>query len=50
MEADIIVEGFGKADNHGVRYMNVIADGDSSVYARIREEVPVWGCHVKKAE
>ena len=50
MEADIILEGFREADKHGVRYMNVIADGNSSVYARIREEVPVWGCHVKKAE
>ena len=50
MEADIIIEGFLKAGKLGIRYMSIIADGDSSVYARIREEVPVWGCHVKKAE
>ena len=50
MEADIIVEGFLKANEYGVRYMTIIADGDSSTYARIQEEVPVWGRHVKKGE
>ena len=30
--------------------MTLIADGDSSVYARIREDVSVWGEFVKKAE
>ena len=48
MEAGIILEEFSNADKLGVRYMNVIAVGDSSVYARIREEVPVWGPFVKK--
>ena len=50
MEADIILEGFLKANEYGVRYMTIIADGDSSTYARIQEEVPVWGRHVKKGE
>ena len=50
MEADIIVEGFLNANKHGVRYMTIIADGDSSVFARIKEEVPIWGQSVQKAE
>jgi hypothetical protein len=51
MEADIIVEGFCNAESqHGCRYMRVIADGDSSVYSRIQEEVKVWGRHVRKME
>ena len=51
MEADIIVEGFQQAeDKYGLRYMRLIADGDSSVYASIQEQVPVWGRHVKKME
>ena len=50
MEADIIVEGFLKANEYGVRYMTLIADGDSSTYAKIQEEVPVWGAHVQKGE
>jgi hypothetical protein len=28
----------------------VVGDGDSSAYARILAEVPVWGCEVQKAE
>ncbi|CAG2245735.1 unnamed protein product [Mytilus edulis] len=50
MEADIIVEGFLKANEHGVRYMHLIGDGDSSVYAQIMQNVPVWGKYVKKIE
>ncbi|CAG2211913.1 unnamed protein product [Mytilus edulis] len=50
MEADIIVEGFLKADKHGIRYMHLIGDGDSSVYSQIQQKVPVWGKHVKKIE
>ena len=51
MEADIIVEGFQQAEEkYGLRYMRFIGDGDSSVYAHIQEEVPVWGCHVTKLE
>ena len=49
MEADIIVEGFKEAEaKHGLRYMYLIGDGDSSVYARVQEQVPVWGKYVKK--
>lgn len=41
MEGDIIVEGFKEAETkHGSRYMRIVGDGDSSVYAKIREEVP----------
>jgi hypothetical protein len=51
MEADVIVEGFQAAESkHGIRYMRLIADGDSSVYARIQEQVPEWGAHVAKIE
>ena len=50
MEADIILEGFLKANDYGVRYMNIIADGDSSVFAKVREEVPIWGSQVTKFE
>jgi hypothetical protein len=51
MEADIIVEGFQEAEvKHNLRYLYVIADGDSSVYAKIQEEVPIWGVHVMKKE
>jgi hypothetical protein len=34
----------------GVRYMQVTADGDSSVYANIIKNVPVWGQYVEKNE
>jgi hypothetical protein len=51
MEADIIVDGFLSAETtHGVRYMRLVGDGDSSVYAKIMEQVPVWGAHVAKVE
>ncbi|KAK3084518.1 hypothetical protein FSP39_014666 [Pinctada imbricata] len=51
MEGDIILEGFLEAETkHGLRYMRLIGDGDSSVYARIREEVPVWGRYAIKEE
>lgn len=51
MESDIILEGFQTAEKtHGLRYMWLIGDGDSSVFARIREEVPVWGAQVQKVE
>ena len=51
MEADIIVEGFKQAEaKHSLRYMRLIGDGDSSVFAKIRQEVAVWGKDVKKLE
>ncbi|CAG2204291.1 unnamed protein product [Mytilus edulis] len=51
MESDIIIEGFKQAESkHGLRYMRVIGDGDSSVFSNIREQVPVWGRYVTKEE
>ncbi|CAG2236224.1 unnamed protein product [Mytilus edulis] len=51
MEGDIILEGFREAEKkHGLRYMRLVGDGDSSVFARIREEVPGWGRSVSKEE
>ena len=50
MEADIIVEGFLKANDYGVRYMKVVGDGDSSVFVNIQEKVPIWGPYVTKVE
>ena len=50
MEADILVEGFRMSETtHGVRYVEVIGDGDSSVLAAIRSQV-MWGPYVKKLE
>ena len=49
-EADILVEGFRASETtHGVRYMEVIGDGDSSVLAAICSQV-IWGPYVKKLE
>ncbi|KAK3099893.1 hypothetical protein FSP39_011406 [Pinctada imbricata] len=51
MEREIILEGFLQCESkHGVRYMRIVADGDSSVFARIKEEVPIWGKYVIKKE
>ena len=51
MESDIILEGFKEAEStHGVRYMRLKGDGDSSVYTRKRDEIPVWGRFVVKEE
>ena len=48
MEVDIIVEGFLKSErDHGVRYMKVVGDGDSSVYKKIIEMV-LYGRRVEK--
>ena len=50
MESDILVEGFRASEaTHGVRYMEVIGDGDSSVLAAIRSQV-IWGPYVLKLE
>ena len=47
----MIVEGFKECeDKHSLRYMRLIADGDSSVFARIQCDVPVWGRDVTKLE
>ena len=51
MEADIVVEGFKHAETmHGVRYMFLIGDGDSSVLTSIQQSVPGWGRYVRKIE
>jgi len=41
MEADIILEGFKAAyDQHGLRYMEFIGDGDSSVQPTLAKNLP----------
>lgn len=51
MESDILVEGFRAAEvMHGLRYMHMIGDGDSSVLANIQTGVPGWGMYVTKIE
>ena len=50
MESDIVVEGFRLSERtHGVRYMKLVGDGDSSVTSTIREAVP-YGVYVEKIE
>ena len=50
METDIILEGFLQAEKkHGVRYLQFVGDGDSSVYPALLEQVP-WGRSIKKLE
>ena len=50
MDSDIIAEGFPMSEQmYGLRYMSVIADGDSSVMATIWETV-LYGILVKKIE
>ena len=51
METDILVAGFNAAEQmHGVRYMRLVGDGDSSVLSSIQQYVPVWGPMVTKVE
>jgi hypothetical protein len=51
MEVDILVSGFNVAESmHGLRYMRVIGDGDSSVISSIQQYVPIWGNMVTKVE
>ncbi|KAJ8909803.1 hypothetical protein NQ315_015323 [Exocentrus adspersus] len=50
MEADIIVEGFTEGPiMHNLKYLKFVADGDSSVFAKIKENVP-YGDEVEKVE
>lgn len=50
MESDIIVEGFRCSERmHGLRYMWMIGDGDSSVYSSVCIGVP-YGRMVEKVE
>ena len=51
METDMIVEGFKAAESmHGLRYMRMTGDGDSSVLANVQTCVPGWGSKVTKVE
>lgn len=51
MESDILVSGFNVAeDMHGVHYMRLIGDRDSSVMCDIQQHVPGWGHIVSKIE
>ena len=51
MEADIIVEGFKQSETlHGLRYVRMIGDGDSSVHHAVRTGVPSYGRLVQKLE
>lgn len=51
MESDIIVEGFKNSMKmHGLRYMYLVGDGDSSVYKRLLELRPYGNQLVKKIE
>ena len=47
MEADIIVEGLKEVEKNGLMITRIIAHGDSSTYAAIKEKLP-WGWDVKK--
>lgn len=47
----IIVEGFRQAEKrHGLRYIKIVGDGDSSVYPSLISSVPVWGRSIRKIE
>ena len=35
---------------HGIRYMRLIGDGDSSVKCDIQQNVPIWGHMITKIE
>ena len=35
---------------HGVRYLIMVGDGDSSAYSTLVENVPVWGYAIQKLE
>ena len=51
MESDILLEGFCEAESrHGVRYLQVIGDGDSSLMHRLVEEGPAWCKDITKIE
>uniref|UniRef100_A0A2A4IWF1 Uncharacterized protein n=1 Tax=Heliothis virescens TaxID=7102 RepID=A0A2A4IWF1_HELVI len=50
MESEIIVEGFQKSiEQHQLRYLSFIGDGDSSVFASLKEKVS-YGNKIKKIE
>ena len=44
METDILLEGFCQSEQqHGVRYIRFIGDGDSSLYPALIAGIPTWG-------
>ena len=50
MEPDTITEGFLSSETmHGLRYMELVGDGDSAVFNAIITNVP-YGRYVKKIE
>lgn len=50
MEANILVEGFNRSiEMHGVQYRKFIGDGDSSTFARLKDEVS-YGNQIRKVE
>ena len=51
MEADIILEGFRLSEEiHGLRYLWLIGDGNSSVYHSVVTGVPSYGRDITKVE
>lgn len=51
MESEIIAAGFRQSENmHGLRYTEVIGDGDSSVLHTIQTTVVPYGKDVQKVE
>ena len=51
MEADIILKGFRLSEEmHGLRYLWLIGDGDSSVYHGVVTGVPSYGRKITKVE
>lgn len=47
MEADILVEAFNNSiATHGVKYLKFIAEGDSSVFSRIKKTT--YGAEIQK--
>ena len=50
MEADAILEGFQCCEQFGVRYMRIVADGDSSVLSTLQKFGPHWCRSINKIE
>lgn len=51
MESDIILEGFREAEGkYGIRYLELVGDGDSSVLPTLISQGPSWCRNIKKIE
>ena len=51
MKADIVLEGFRQSENmHGLGYLWLIGDGDSSLYHSVVTGVLSYGCEIAKVE